>query len=169
MPTTATPPTTETFATADLMDTDEAMVSCGAQLRHYGGRRVFRGLVSTVRCHEDNGLVRSLVTEPGHGRVLVVDGGGSLYTALVGDNVARTAADNGWAGIVVHGAVRDVADLRAIDIGVQALGTNPRRPGRCGAGSVGVPVAFGGVVFQPGMPFFSDEDGIVIHTGKDNS
>ncbi|WP_159945528.1 MULTISPECIES: ribonuclease E activity regulator RraA [unclassified Nocardiopsis] len=155
--TTVLPP----FATADLMDEYGALASCQAQFRHYGGRVSFHGAVATVRCHEDNGLVRAAVAEPGRGRVLVVDGGGSLRTALVGDNVARLAADNGWAGIVVNGAVRDVLGLARVDIGVCALGTNPRRPSRTGAGSAGVPVACGGVVFLPGNPLFADGDGVV--------
>lgn len=155
-------------ATADLMDTDPTAVSVHAPLRHYGGRTDLRGTVRTIRCHEDNGLVRAVAAEPGHGRVLVVDGGGSTRAALVGGEVARTAAANGWSGIVVHGAVRDVAELRLVDLCVLAVATSPRRPGRVGLGEADVPVAFGGAVIVPGGEIVADEDGIVLlGTGGD--
>ncbi|WP_051415845.1 ribonuclease E activity regulator RraA [Nocardiopsis sp. CNT312] len=153
--------TTTHPATADLMDAYPALVSCRTQFLRYGGRGSFHGTVATVRCREDNGLVKDAVAEPGRGRVLVVDGGGSLHTALVGDNLAQTAADRGWAGIVVVGAVRDVLGLSRIDIGVLALGTNPRRPSSAGAGTLDGPVSSGGAVFLPGHLLFADGDGVV--------
>ncbi len=116
------------MSTADLYDEHgEALQSCCVQFRQYGARRSFHGLITTVRCHEDNVLLKSVLEEPGHGRVLVVDGSGSLEAALMGDVIAGTAVANGWAGVVINGAVRDVVALSALDLGVKALGSNPAR------------------------------------------
>ncbi|RCV50864.1 ribonuclease E activity regulator RraA [Marinitenerispora sediminis] len=151
------------FATADLVDAHgDALTSCETQFRQYGGRRRFHGRVATVRCHEDNALVKEVLSGPGAGRVLVVDGGGSLRTALVGDVIAGAAAGNGWAGVVVYGAVRDVAALGGLDLGVKALGSNPRKSSKTGAGVRDVPVVFGNAVFTPGAWLYSDDDGIVL-------
>lgn len=128
----------------------------------YGGRRFFEGPVTTVKVFEDNSLVRQALEEPGQGRVLVVDGGGSLRTALVGDVIAGAAAANGWAGVVVNGAVRDTAALRGLDLGIKALGSNPRKSGKEGTGERDVPVTFGNAVFSPGAELFSDDDGILV-------
>ncbi len=149
--------------TADLVDAyGPRLRVCDVQFRQFGGRRMFAGPVRTVSCHEDNGLLRDLVRTPGAGCVLVVDGGGSLRTALVGDVIAGAARDHGWAGLVVHGAVRDSAALTGLDLGIKALGTNPRKSGKAGAGAVDVPVTFGGVTFQPGEVLHADDDGIVL-------
>lgn len=150
-------------STADILDTHpgDARV-CELVLLQFGGLGSFAGTVSTVRCFEDNAVVKRHVGEPGGGRVLVVDGGGSLRVALIGDMVAGLAAENGWAGIIVHGCVRDVAALRSLDIGIKALGTNPRPSGKSGAGEVDVPVEFGGVTFRPGAMLYSDDDGVVV-------
>ncbi|MGI5488294.1 ribonuclease E activity regulator RraA [Microtetraspora malaysiensis] len=153
------------ISTADLYDEREAELnSCDLQFRQYGGRRSFRGVIATVRCHQDNALLKAVVSEPAEGRVLVVDGGGSLHTALIGDVVAGIAVANGWAGVVVNGAVRDVAALRGLDLGLKALGSNPRRCARDGVGERDVPVTFGGVVFRPGAELFSDDDGVLVTT-----
>lgn len=150
-------------ATADLVDDIGAGVrSCDLQFGQYGGRRQFAGPVSTVRCVEDNALLKSVLSEPGDGRVLVVDGAGSLHSALVGDVIAELARVNGWSGLILHGAVRDAATLRTLDIGIKALGTNPRKSSKTGAGERDVVVSFGGVDFAPGEMVFSDEDGIVV-------
>ncbi|GIH94931.1 ribonuclease E activity regulator RraA [Planobispora siamensis] len=149
--------------TADLYDErGDELDSCDLQLRQYGGRRAFRGTVVTVRCHQDNLLVKQALSEPGHGRVLVVDGGGSVHTALMGDVIAGAAVANGWAGVVINGAVRDVAALGELDLGVKALGSNPRKSAKDGAGEREVPVTFGGVTFHPGAELFSDDDGILV-------
>jgi regulator of ribonuclease activity A len=149
--------------TADLFDRyGDTLGSCDTQLRQYGGVAAFAGPAVTVRCFEDNALVKSIVGEPGAGRVLVVDGGGSLHTALMGDLIAGTAAENGWAGVVINGAVRDVAALRALPIGIKALGTNPRKSAKTGAGERNVPVSFGDCVFAPGAEVHSDDDGVVV-------
>ncbi|MFD7688383.1 ribonuclease E activity regulator RraA [Streptomyces sp. NPDC059781] len=149
--------------TADLVDQyGTELRVCDLQFRQFGGHRGFAGPVRTVSCHEDNGLLRDLLRTPGDGAVLVVDGGGSLRTALVGDLIAGSAQDNGWAGLVLHGAVRDSAALAGLRLGVKALGTVPRKSGKDAAGAVDVPVAFGGVTFRPGDILHADDDGIVL-------
>ncbi|GFG71300.1 ribonuclease E activity regulator RraA [Mycolicibacter senuensis] len=149
--------------TADLVDDIGADVrSCDLQFRQLGGRTSFAGRISTVRCFEDNALLKAVLSEPGDGGVLVIDGAGSLHTALVGDVIAELARSNGWAGLIVHGAVRDAAMLRTLDIGVKALGTNPRKSTKTGAGERGVVVELGGVSFVPGELAYSDDDGIVV-------
>jgi regulator of ribonuclease activity A len=148
--------------TADLVDDIGADVrSCDTQFRQYGGRTQFAGVITTVRCRQDNALLKAVLSEPGDGRVLVVDGDGSLHTALVGDVIAELARSGGWSGLIIHGAVRDAATLRNLDIGIKALGTNPRKSTKTGAGERDVVVRFGGVDFVPGETVFSDDDGIV--------
>ena len=115
-----------------------------------------------MRCFEDNALLKSVLSEPGDGRVLVIDGDASVHAALVGDVIAELGRSNGWAGLVVHGAVRDAATLRTLAIGIKALGTNPRKSTKTGAGERDVPVSFGGVTFAPGDVAYSDDDGIVV-------
>ncbi|ANW62295.1 putative 4-hydroxy-4-methyl-2-oxoglutarate aldolase [Mycolicibacterium murale] len=150
-------------ATADLVDEIGADVrSCDLQLRQFGGRDIFAGPVVTVRCFQDNALLKSILSEPGGGAVLVIDGDASVHTALVGDLIAELGRANGWAGLIVNGAVRDAATLRTLDIGIKALGTNPRKSTKTGAGERDVPVSFGGVTFHPGDIAFSDDDGIVL-------
>jgi regulator of ribonuclease activity A len=155
----------EPRATADLVDDiGPAVRSCDTQFRQFGARAVFAGPVHTVRCFEDNALLKSVLSEPGDGGVLVVDGGASLHCALVGDVIAGLGESNGWAGIIVNGAVRDAAALRSIDIGIKALGTNPRKSTKTGAGERDVEVEFGGITFAPGEIAYSDDDGIVVVT-----
>jgi regulator of ribonuclease activity A len=150
-------------ATSDILDAhpEEARV-CELELRQYGGRESFEGRISTARCFEDNVLLKQRLGEPGEGRVLVVDGGGSRRVALLGDMVAGLAAQNGWAGVIVNGCVRDSVALRALDVGIKALGTNPRPSGKAGAGEIDVPVEFGGIVFEPGAMLYSDDDGVIV-------
>ncbi|WP_289008489.1 ribonuclease E activity regulator RraA, partial [uncultured Thermomonospora sp.] len=151
------------FATADLIDEfDAELASCETQFRQYGARTAFAGPIATIRCHRDNALVKKLLNTPGEGRVLVVDGGGSLASALMGDLIAASAVEQGWSGVVINGAVRDVATLRTLNLGIKALGSNPRKSAKEGAGEVDVPVTFGGVEFRPGHWLYSDEDGIVV-------
>jgi regulator of ribonuclease activity A len=149
-------------ATADLIDADQTLPSCDAQLRSFGGTPRFHGPIRTVRCRDDNALIKRVLSEPGAGQVLVIDGEGSLHCALVGDLVAGTALANGWAGLVIHGAIRDSAAIARLELGVKALGTNPRKSAKRGEGAVDLPVEFGGVVFVPGHHLYSDEDGIVV-------
>src|SRR5215210_4336251 len=155
--------TSPVSTTADLYDEHgDALQSCDLQFRQFGDRSRFSGRAVTVRCHQDNALVKSVLAEPGAGRVLVVDGGGSLHTALMGDLIAGSALANGWSGVVIHGAVRDVAVLRTLELGIKALGSNPRRSAKTGAGERDVTVSFGGATFVPGALVFSDDDGVVV-------
>lgn len=148
--------------TADLMDDIGAgYQSCETQFREFGGRDRFEGRIRTVRCDGDTVLVKRVVEEPGEGRILIIDGGGSLYTALLGDRTAAVAVEHGWQGIVIHGAVRDADELRKLPIGVKALGTNPRKPRQEGVGEVDCDVTFGGVTFRAGEMAWSDGDGLV--------
>jgi regulator of ribonuclease activity A len=146
----------------DLCDDypDEVQIAA-AVLHSYGGRRAFCGPVTTVKCHEDNSLVASALDEPGAGRVLVVDGGGSLYRALVGGKLGEKAAKHGWSGIVVQGAIRDVEELDQIDVGVLALGIAPRRPQKLGAGVRDVVVQVAGIVIAPGDWVWADRNGLI--------
>ncbi|MFG2590407.1 ribonuclease E activity regulator RraA [Streptomyces sp. NPDC048438] len=149
--------------TADLADRfGDRLRVCEVQFTSYGAARSFAGPVRTVSCHDDNALLHELLRTPGDGCVVVVDGGASLLTTLVGDLMAARARDNGWAGLVVHGAVRDTALLSGIQVGVQALGTTPRKSAKEGAGEVDVPVSFGGVTFAPGDVLHADGDGVVL-------
>jgi len=149
--------------TADLVDDIGSDVrSCDVQFRQFGGRTEFAGPITTVRCFQDNALLKSVLSQPGAGGVLVVDGDGSLHTALVGDLIAELARSNDWAGVIVNGAVRDAAALRGIDIGIKALGTNPRKSTKTGAGERDVEITLGGVTFVPGEIAHSDDDGIVV-------
>jgi len=151
--------------TADLVDDiGFAVRSCDTQFRQFGARTQFAGPISTVRCFEDNALLKSVLSEPGDDRILVIDGAASVHAALVGDIIAELGRSNGWAGLVVNGAVRDAATLRNLDIGIKALGTNPRKSAKTGSGERDVVVGFGGVKFIPGDLAFSDDDGIVVMT-----
>lgn len=151
------------FATADLFDDHGAELgSCSTQFRSYGTRPRFWGRIETVRCFQDNVLVKRALETAGDARVLVVDGGGSLDTALMGDMIAGSAVAQGWAGVVINGCVRDVVALNELDLGIKALGSNPRKSAKEGTGERDVPVTFGGVTFRPGDFLYSDEDGIVV-------
>lgn len=151
------------IATADVSDLSDGRLDvCETQFREYGGRTAVTGLIRTVLCCEDSVLVKRVIEEDGDGCVLVVDGGGSLRCALFGEKSARIAIANGWAGILVHGAVRDVAALTTMPLSVKALGTSPRRARQVGGGSIDVPVTFGGACFLPGGRLWSDRDGIVL-------
>lgn len=150
-------------ATADLYDTHgEALRVLAPIFRDFGGVRTFSGPAATVKVHEDNSLVRAALEEPGQGRVLVVDGGGSLRCALVGDNLAQIGQDNGWSGIIVYGCVRDAGPIGAIAIGVKALATNPRKSVKKGEGERDVVVRFAEAVIAPGDYVYADDDGIVL-------
>ncbi len=151
------------FATADLCDRFDAevrVVSPG--FRDYGGLVCFSGRIATVKVHEDNSLVRAALETAGEGRVLVVDGGGSLRCALVGDVLAGLAHDHGWAGLLVYGCIRDAAAIAGVPIGLKALGTHPRKSVKKGWGDRDIPVTFSGVTFIPGNHLYADPDGIVV-------
>ena len=150
-------------ATTDLYDDFEDIVqTCSVQFRDFGGRTRYFGRVRTVRCHKDNQLFRALLDEPGNGCVVIVDGGASTGTALMGDIIAAKGARNGWSGCVILGAVRDSAELANIDFGAKALGTNPAKSAKTGAGELDVTLEFGSVKFEPGCWVYCDEDGVLV-------
>lgn len=154
---------TEFIPTADLVDEiGEDVRSCDLQFRDFGGNVEFHGPVTTVRCFQDNALLKSILSEPSEGGVLVIDGGGSLHTALVGDVIAGLGKDNGWAGVIVNGAVRDSKLIGEMEFGCKALGTNPRKSSKTGDGERDVTVMFGGITVSTGDYVFADSDGIVI-------
>jgi regulator of ribonuclease activity A len=151
------------FTTADLCDAYAGEVRVVQPIfRDFGGTRAFAGPAETVRVVEDNTLVRRLLETDGRGRVLVVDGGGSLRCALVGGRLAALAAERGWSGIVVNGCVRDSAELGRALVGVKALGVCPMRSGRNGNGEQGVHLTFAGVSWKPGDFIYGDEDGLLL-------
>lgn len=159
--------TSTPFATCDLCDVHEEDASGAFRVlapvfRDFGATRRFCGPVATVRAIEDNSRVREAVNEPGKGRVLVVEGGGSVRRALVGGNLAAAAAKNGWAGIVVDGAVRDLAELTSAGIPIKALALMPLRSVKRGEGQRDIAVEIQGVPVRPGDWLYADEDGIVV-------
>lgn len=149
--------------TADLCDrfSDELEI-CEPMLGDFGGELRFAGRIATVKCFEDNSRVRELTGEAGDGRVLVIDAGGSMRRAVVGDVLARKALDNGWSGIIVYGCIRDVAAIADLPIGVKALGTHPLRTDKRNEGQRDVIVRFAGVSFRPGDWLYADEDGVIV-------
>jgi regulator of ribonuclease activity A len=156
------------FKTPDLLDEYETLARSGnirvvaPMFQCYGGRLAFGGQISTLKVFEDNSLVREAFAEDGKGKVLVIDGGGSLRCALVGDQLAILAQKNGWAGVVVYGCIRDSGDINQIDLGVRALNTHPLKSIKKGAGDRNLPVTFGGVTFVPGEWLYADEDGVIV-------
>ncbi len=152
-----------TPTTPDLCDAFEGHVQVlEPRFRPFGGRAAFAGRVTTVRCFEDNSKVRDVVATPGKGRVLVVDGAGSLRRALLGDLLAQKAVDNGWEGVLVHGCVRDVEVLAMLDLGVFALAAHPLKTDKRGLGEIDVDVAFAGVAFTPGAWLYADANGVIV-------
>ncbi len=156
------PPASAPPKTSDLCDACDEAQACGLSFFGYGRRRAFAGAIRTIRCFEDIALMREVVNQPGLGRVLVIDGGGSFARAIFGDVMANIASRNGWAGVVINGVIRDCVEINGMDIGVKALGTFPRRGERTGKGEVDVPVQFGGITFTPGHRLVADEDGVVV-------
>lgn len=149
--------------TADLYDErGEELDSIALQFQSLGGHSHFSGQARTIRCFEDNALVKSTLATPGDGAVLVVDGGGSLRTALMGDLIAASAVANGWAGVVINGAIRDREAIAALPLGVKALGSNPRKSSKSGAGETGIDVTVDGVTIRAGATIWCDPDGILV-------
>lgn len=150
-------------STADLYDErGEELASIALQFQSLGGHSHFSGPVRTIRCLEDNALVKSTLGSPGNGAVLVVDGSGSLRTALMGDMIAASAVANGWAGVVIHGAIRDREAIADLPLGVKALGSNPRKSAKAGAGETDVDLLIDGVTIRPGAMIWCDPDGILV-------
>jgi regulator of ribonuclease activity A len=160
------------FATTDLCDDNANLLEDGRLavlppvFRHYGRRVTFSGRVTTLKVHEDNALVRATLETPGDGHVLVIDGGGSLRRALVGGQLGLLAQDNGWAGIIVDGCIRDSEEIESCEIGVRALGTHPQKSARKGAGERNLRVHIAGVPVQPGDWIYADADGILVAQQK---
>ena len=158
-----------TFKTPDLCDQFESELGKAVRVvapmfQIYGGKRRFSGEIVTLKIFEDNSLVREAFAENGQGKILVIDGGGSLRCALVGDQLAILAQKNGWAGAVVYGCIRDSVDINGIDIGVRALNTHPQKSIKKGAGDRDLAVTFGGVTFTPGEFLYADDDGVIVST-----
>jgi regulator of ribonuclease activity A len=150
------------ISTTDLCDAHPDVRVAEPIFRDFGGAKAFAGPIVTLKLFEDNSLVREQLEQPGGGRVLVVDGGGSLRCALLGGNLAALAEQNGWSGVVVFGAVRDTRELQAAKVGVKALAPHPRKSDKRGIGERDVKVTFAGVTFHPGEHLYADEDGIVV-------
>ena len=151
------------FKTADLCDEHSDTLSIAQPLfNDYGKKITFGGEISTVKCFEDNSLVRKQLEQPGNGRVLVVDGGGSTRCAMVGDILAQMGADNGWSGIIVYGCIRDSGVIATINLGVKAMGTLPLKSVKKGEGEIDITVHFADVDFIPGQFAYADEDGIIL-------
>jgi regulator of ribonuclease activity A len=149
--------------TADLCDEYGGLcASCDVQFRQFGGLSTFFGRIRTIKCYDDNVLIRRAFETQSNGEVMVVDGAGFLGSALVGDQMAELAIRNGWAGIVIFGALRDSVALQQMQIGVKALGTNPKKSGKNAVGQSDVPVSFGNIVFRPGEWVYCDHDGILV-------
>ena len=150
-------------STADLYDVHTpALASVSVQFRDFGGIATFRGPARTIQCSADNGLVKATLATPGRGAVLVVDGGGSLESALLGDMIAQSAVNNGWAGVIINGAIRDSVAVGKLPLGVKALGTNPAKSAKAGVGGLDVPIRLGHVAIHPGAMIYADPDGILV-------
>ncbi len=155
------------YVTPDLCDEYPDLVTVVEPMfSNYGLRESFGGEIVTVKCHEDNSKVKELVDTDGKGKVMVVDGGGSMRNALLGDMLAEKASKNGWEGIIIYGCIRDVDVIMETDLGVQALGTVPLKTDKSGLGDVNVPVKFGGVVFTPGEFVYADNNGVIVSPQK---
>jgi regulator of ribonuclease activity A len=151
-----------TISTPDLSDAAPEVSALGLQFFNYGKIRQFGGPAVTIKCHEDNSLVKQCVEEPGQGRVIVVDGGGSRRRALLGDMLADKAAANDWAGLVINGVIRDVDEIGRTSLGVQALGTCPIKTEKLGAGQRDIDVTIGGVLIRPGDYVYADNNGVIV-------
>lgn len=153
----------EQINTADLYDErGDELESIAVQFQNLGGHTHFSGPVRTIRCFEDNALVKTILSTPGDGAVLVIDGQGSLRTALMGDMIAESAVANGWAGVIINGAIRDREAIARLPLGVKALGSNPKKSAKTGVGEVDVQLVIDRVRIQPGVMIFCDTDGILV-------
>jgi regulator of ribonuclease activity A len=156
--------------TTDLLDNNEALIQqeqlriVAPMFQRYGGKTAFAGQIVTLKLFEDNSLVRAVLGEPGTGKVLVIDGGGSMRCALLGDQLAEMAVKNGWEGLVVYGCIRDSAAINGLPLGVRALNTHPLKTVKKNIGERDVNVTFGGVTLKPGEWLCADEDGVIVST-----
>ena len=155
------------FSTADLYDKYEESLQIARPIfNDYGGKKAFCGPMATVKVLEDNSLVKEALAEAGQGKVLIVDGGASLRCALAGDRLAQMGRENGWAGIIVYGCIRDSQIIAAMDIGLKALNTNPRKSVKQGRGERDIPLYFADVCFAPGRYVYADRDGIALSSTR---
>ncbi|XP_073146830.1 putative 4-hydroxy-4-methyl-2-oxoglutarate aldolase 3 [Henckelia pumila] len=158
----------DSLVITDACDANEQLIESGdirilpPIFQMYGKRRAFSGRIVTVKVFEENVLVREFVASKGHGRVLVIDGGGSMKSALIGGILSNSARKNGWAGIVVYGCIRDVEDINGCDIGVRALAAHPKKPKKTGAGERHVTIRIGGAEVRDGEWLYADSDGIIV-------
>jgi len=153
--------------TPDLCDEYPELVQVVEPMfNNYGGRESFGGEIVTVKCFEDNSVVKEQVSNPGHGKVMVVDGGASMRAALLGDMLAEKASANGWEGLIIYGCIRDVDVIMETELGVQALSTHPMKTDKRGLGDLNVPVTFGGVTFKPGHYIYADNNGVIVSPKK---
>lgn len=149
--------------TADLVDAHDSLVRlCHLPFLRFGRRAAFFGPVAPLKCHEDNALLKAELQKPGNGRVMVVDAGGSTRVAVLGDILAQFLIDFGWAGAIIHGAIRDSAEIDQMDVAVRCLGVSPKKSAKHGAGTVGDTVRFGGVEFSPQSWVYADADGVLV-------
>lgn len=156
-----------TFSVCDLCDLHEDTIQVAESIfRDYGGITVFGGEVVTIECFEDNSKVKEMVATPGNGRVLVVDGGGSLRRSLLGDQLAANAVENGWSGLIINAAIRDIEVIANLKLGVKALNTIPLKTEKRGLVDLNLPVSFAGVNFSPGDYVYADSNGLIISAVK---
>lgn len=153
--------------TADLVDDHDAEVRfCNLPFLKFGRIRAFSGPIATVKCFEDNVILKAMLEEPGEGRVMVVDAGGSTRYAVVGDILAGLLRDSGWAGIIIYGSIRDSDEIEAMEVGLRCLSTTPKKSAKDGYGHRDIPVSFGGVTFVPGHWAYCDGDGVLVSDKK---
>ncbi|MWJ26626.1 ribonuclease E activity regulator RraA [Halomonas sediminis] len=150
------------IVTPDICDAHPDVVVLDPVFVNYGGIDAFAGPIRTIKCFEDNSLVKQALAETGGGAVLVVDAGGSHRCAMLGDMVARQAVENGWAGVIMYGCVRDVDILAELELGIQALGNHPRKSEKRNEGQRDIPVTFAGATLTPGQWIYADNNGIVL-------
>lgn len=155
------------ISTPDISDAyPDSVAAIELDFRNYGAVKQFCGCAVTVKCHEDNSLVKELVATPGEGRVIVVDGGGSKRRALLGDMLAETAAENGWSGLIINGVIRDVDQIGTTALGVQALGTTPLKTEKLGMGQTNIEIHIGGVSVKSGDYIYADNNGVLVSDEK---
>jgi len=151
------------YLTPDLCDKYPDLVRVVEPIfKNYGGKSSFGGQIVTIKCHEDNSVVKETAGTAGNGKIIVVDGGGSLRRALLGDLIAENAVQNGWEGFIIYGCIRDVDTISTMNLGVKALNTNPLKTEKKGIGDLNIPVSFGGVTFKPGEYVYADSNGIIV-------
>lgn len=159
------------ISTPDLCDQYEADESVSLKIldgifNNYGGRKDFSGEAVTIKCFEDNSVVKKLLDTAGEGRVIVMDGGGSLRRAILGDMLAENAASNGWAGLIINGCIRDCDEIASVNLGVKAINTHPMKTEKRGLGDLNVSVTFAGHTISPGDWIYADNNGVIVANKK---